>query len=304
MKHGRFFLAILTLTALAVCRPSHAAAPEVDPAGAEAAVRKTDAAWDAAASTAGVDGWMAFYGDDAIVRLPDGELTFGKELLRRSVSRLLAQPRLSIAWRPVKAEIARSGDLASLIGTYEVRMDDSHGIPASYRGRRLEIFRKQSDGTWKCTVDTWNLDEPVATPSAALSAAPSGASSASGSGRGATAGSGAPAEPQQSSSAAATKYGDMPTDYQAAIREYFLAHLKSPESVQYREIGTPVQGFTTAVTGAILMKETRQYGWSVKATINAKNSNERYVGFKTYTFLFHGGKIVDVRSPLPGDEMK
>jgi hypothetical protein len=38
-------------------------------------------------------------------------------------------------------------------------------------------------------------------------------------------------------------------------------------------------------------------------TINAKNSHDSYTGFKTYTFLFRGEKIVDARLPLPGDEM-
>jgi len=100
----------------------------------------------------------------------------------------------------------------------------------------------------------------------------------------------------------ATKYGDMPTDYEEAIRRYFLEHLRHPDTVQYREITKPQQGYTTAITGTFLMRETREYGWTVKATINAMNSNNSYVGFKTYTFLFRGEKIVDTRLPLPGDE--
>ena len=101
----------------------------------------------------------------------------------------------------------------------------------------------------------------------------------------------------------ATKYGDMPTDYEEAIRKYFLEHLKYPDSVQYQGITKPEQGYTTAITGGFLMREKREYGWTVKATINAKNSHDRYAGFKTYTFLFRDEKIVDARSPLPGDEM-
>jgi hypothetical protein len=102
---------------------------------------------------------------------------------------------------------------------------------------------------------------------------------------------------------AATKYGELPTDYQEAIRRYFLEHLKYPDSVQYQGITKPEQGYTTAVTGGFLMRETRQYGWTVKVTINAKNSRDSYAGSKTYTFLFRGEKIVDVLLPLPGDEM-
>jgi hypothetical protein len=100
-----------------------------------------------------------------------------------------------------------------------------------------------------------------------------------------------------------TKYGNIPTDYQQAIQKYFLEHMKYPDSVRYQEITKPEQGYTTTVTGGFFMREKRNYGWTIKATINAKNSRGSYVGFKTYTFLFRGEMIVDARLPLPGDEM-
>jgi Lipocalin-like domain len=99
------------------------------------------------------------------------------------------------------------------------------------------------------------------------------------------------------------KYGDMPIHYKEAIIKYFLEHLKYPDSLQYEVITKPEQGYTTAVTGAILMSEKREYGWTVTATVNAKNSHNSYVGFRTYTFLFRGEKIVDARLPLHGDEL-
>jgi hypothetical protein len=225
------------------------------------------------------------------------------------VARLLALPHLSVAWRPIEVEVPRSGDLAFLIGAYELRFDDSHGVPVSDRGRRLEIWRKQADGTWRCIVDTWNLDAPFAAPSAAPPASAQGASPTAAAATplaqteppppAAAPESGPPAPPR----GAATKYGDKPNNYEGAIRQYYLAHLKHPESVQYREITQPEQGYTTEITGSLLMRETREYGWTVKATINAKDSHDSYVGFKTYTFLFRGEKIVDARLPLPGDEM-
>jgi hypothetical protein len=109
--------------------------------------------------------------------------------------------------------------------------------------------------------------------------------------------------PPRPARAGATKYGDAPTVYKEAIRKYFLEHLRYPDTIQYRDITEPEQGYTTAISGTILMRETREYGWTVKATINAKNSNDTYVGFKTYTFLFRGEKIIDIRLPLPGDEI-
>src|SRR5271168_1220989 len=111
------FLALLAIASLFVCQPS-AAATSADLTGA-AAVRKTDAEWAAAASTASVDAWLAFYAADAIALLPNDQLASGQEPLRHSVSRLLAQSHFSVAWRPIKLEVARSGDLAFLIAAYE-----------------------------------------------------------------------------------------------------------------------------------------------------------------------------------------
>jgi ketosteroid isomerase-like protein len=283
-------------TALFVCRPNlWAAGPDL--AAAEAAVRKADADWAAAASNASVDQWMAFYAADAVVLLPQEPLASGEELVRHSVADLLALPHVSVAWHPVKAEMARSGNLAYLMGAYELRFGDSHGAPAMDRGRVLRIWRKQPDGMWKCLVDTWNSDELTAKPSReAPSPVPEVRSSNSAAANSGT----APLTPAE---ATAAKYGDEPSHYKEAIQQYFQEHLKDPDSVQYREITNPEQGYTAAITGTVFMRETRNYGWTVRATINAKNPHGRYSGFKSYTFLFRGEKIVHTQLPLPGDEM-
>jgi ketosteroid isomerase-like protein len=295
MKHGLpVFVASLTVASLFVCRPIFSA-PSGDLAAAEAALRKADADWAAAAGTAGVDAWMGFYGADAIVLLPNDRLASGREQVRDAVTHLLTLPRFSVGWHPIKVEIARSGDLAYLIGAYELRFGDSRGLPLSDRGRHLELWKKQTDGAWKCIVDTWISDGLPPLPQTASPPPELPGSEA----RAASSVTGPPMPAQVPDS----KYGDMPAHYEEAVRQYFQEHMKYPDSVQYQEITKPVQGYTTAVTG-ILMHETHNYGWTVKATINAKNSRGSYVGFKSYTFLFRGEKIVHTLVPLSEDEMK
>jgi hypothetical protein len=58
-------LACLVVTSLSVYRPSLAARSTADLAAAEAAVRKADAEWAAAARAVSVDAWMTFYAADA-----------------------------------------------------------------------------------------------------------------------------------------------------------------------------------------------------------------------------------------------
>jgi hypothetical protein len=96
----------------------------------------------------------------------------------------------------------------------------------------------------------------------------------------------------------------MPVNYREAIEAYFKRMLKDPDSIRYREVTRPEQGYATTVTGLFVAHESRQLGWTVRATIDAKNSNGGYVGFKTYVFLFRGEKLLSAKAPPPADEMK
>jgi len=190
--------------------------------------------------------------------------------------------------------------LSSSLLPYETGLEYRREV--TFDGVHLKLIaRSQETGEERRRTLVWTrVSDSV------LMTAPSAAPPVSAQGTSPTAGSAAPLVHTESPPPArevATKYGDMPIDYKEAIRRYFLEHLRYPDSVQYQGITKPEQGYTTAVAGAFLMREKREYGWSVKVTINAKNSRDSYAGFKTYTFLFRGEKIVDARLPLPGDEM-
>ncbi len=156
------FVGIVCAFAVYGCSP--AAAPDTRAAD-EAAVRKADADWVKAAQTKQVDAWVAFCADDAAVLPPNDKLANTKESIRKSVGELLGLPGLSIGWQPAKVEVAHSGDLAYAYGAYELSFTDQHGKPATDRGKNLEVWKKQPDGSWKCIVDTWNSDLPPAAPS-------------------------------------------------------------------------------------------------------------------------------------------
>jgi len=60
--------------------------------------------------------------------------------------------------------VAQSGELAYLSGTYELTLNDASGKPVKDRGKYVEVWKKQADGTWKATVDIWNSDLPAPAP--------------------------------------------------------------------------------------------------------------------------------------------
>jgi ketosteroid isomerase-like protein len=127
----------------------------------EAAVRQTDENWSKAAQSKKVDDWLAFYSDDAVLLPPNDKKASGKENNRQVIGDLLALPGLALSWQPATVEVAQSGDLAYTQGTYQLTTTDAKGKPATDRGKTLEIWKKQRDGTWKCVADMWSSDLPA-----------------------------------------------------------------------------------------------------------------------------------------------
>jgi ketosteroid isomerase-like protein len=143
---------------LAVVSTSSAA----DTQAAEQTLRDLDAQWSAAAGAKDVEKTVSFYSDDAIVMPPNAPADTTKETIRKGWQDLLATPGLVISWKATKVEVAKSGDLAFLSGTYNVTMNDSSGKPINEHGKYVEVWEKQADGKWKCGTDIWNSDVPSA----------------------------------------------------------------------------------------------------------------------------------------------
>ena len=143
--------------------------PEAPPdasAAAAAAVQKADADWSAAAQAHNADSWIAFYADSAVVLPPNAPMAATKEDIQKTITDLLALPGLSVSWQTDKAEASRSGDLAYTYGTYILTSNDASGKPSTDHGKYSEVWKKQADGSWKCIVDMWSSDLPVAAPPA------------------------------------------------------------------------------------------------------------------------------------------
>jgi len=130
----------------------------------EATIRRLDAAWVKAAASKDPDAWVAFYAGNATVLPPNAKTMTDKAAIRKSIADLLSLPNLRLSWEPTKVEVAKSGDLAYLYGAYSMTMTDQQGKPVTDFGKNVEIWKRQSDGSWRCIVDTWNSDLPSTPP--------------------------------------------------------------------------------------------------------------------------------------------
>ena len=128
----------------------------------EQALRDADAQWSAAAGAKDLDKTVSNYSNDAIVMPPNASAATTREAIRKVWQDLLASPGLIISWKATKVEVAKSGDIGFVSGTYEVTMNDVvTGKPVNDRGKYVEVWEKQADGKWKCGADIWNSDLPA-----------------------------------------------------------------------------------------------------------------------------------------------
>jgi ketosteroid isomerase-like protein len=126
----------------------------------EQALRDLDAQWSAAAGAKDLDKTVSFYSDDATVLPPNAPAATTKEAFRKVWQDGLASVT-SLTWKATRVEVAKSGDMAYVSGTYEATMNDASGKPMTERGKYLEVWEKQTDGKWKCGADAWNSDLPA-----------------------------------------------------------------------------------------------------------------------------------------------
>ena len=129
----------------------------------EAAIREADAQWSKAAAAGDLDGTVAYYTEDASVLAPNAPIASDRQSIRAAWASLLGSGA-SISWQATKVEVARSGDLAYIVGVYQLTMKDPKGNPAPDHGKFVEVWKKQADGKWKVVADIFNSDLPAPAP--------------------------------------------------------------------------------------------------------------------------------------------
>jgi ketosteroid isomerase-like protein len=123
---------------------------------AEAAIRRMDADFSAAASSGNVDGLMSTYDVDAVLMPPNQPAARGTAAIRQYWSGLLGLGKIQAT---VTADnVIQSGDLATEAGRYDLTITPSAGgAPIRDNGKYVLVWRKRQ-GQWKAVYDVFNSD--------------------------------------------------------------------------------------------------------------------------------------------------
>jgi ketosteroid isomerase-like protein len=120
---------------------------------------EADRAFARATAENGTEGWVSFF-DEAGTMFRDGEIVRGHDAIRTLMEPAFAIEGSSLAWEPSEADIAASGDLGYTIGRFESTFVGPDGQQGTRTGTYVTIWKKQSDGTWKVTVDIGSNNVP------------------------------------------------------------------------------------------------------------------------------------------------
>ena len=130
----------------------------MDHSSEAAVIMKADSAWDIMSGAKSAEGWLSFYSDDAIMMPPGEKVCTDKASREASIKNMFAIPGMSLRFQTTKAEVSKSGDLGYAVGVYQWSSKDQKGNDYHETGKYNEVWKKQSDGSWKCVSDIWNAD--------------------------------------------------------------------------------------------------------------------------------------------------
>jgi uncharacterized protein (TIGR02246 family) len=144
--------------------------PKDTRAADETTIRALDAQWAKSAAAKDLDATVGYYSDDASLLAPNSPIASDKQSIRESWNALLG-PDTSLTWQATKVDVAHSSDLAYVVGTYQLMTNDPKGSVAADRGKFVEVWKKQADGSWKTVTDIFNSDLPAQKPAPPAAAA-------------------------------------------------------------------------------------------------------------------------------------
>jgi ketosteroid isomerase-like protein len=152
---SEFFL--ITLVLLSSCKQ------KVDLEAEKAAIQKTAMEHAEATSkggTEGAEGYASYATSDALW-LPNQRPSIkGRDAIKKMVLPATELKDYQITWDHPHVVVAGSGDIAYSVGTYSGGGKDTDGNFIEAKGKLVNIWHKQTDGSWKVAVAIWNKNEP------------------------------------------------------------------------------------------------------------------------------------------------
>jgi uncharacterized protein (TIGR02246 family) len=128
----------------------------------EKAIRDSETQWVKDFNSKDMDKIVGHYADDGSVLMPNLAIMTGKDAIRAGLKDAIADPAFSIDLQTGKVEVSKGSDLAYSQGTYTYTgTDPKLKKKVLEKGKYVEVYKKQADGSWKVIEDMNNPDAPA-----------------------------------------------------------------------------------------------------------------------------------------------
>lgn len=118
-----------------------------------------DREFSAAVASGGSEAWASWFAEDgAMIQRGAGEIS-GRVAIKQRMTNL-DDPEVTLRWEPLRADIARSGDLGWTTGEYVSEGPGPDGELVRGQGRYVSIWRRDSEGAWRVVMDLGNPTGP------------------------------------------------------------------------------------------------------------------------------------------------
>jgi uncharacterized protein (TIGR02246 family) len=147
-------LAAAVLAAAALGAACSRPGPDLD--AERAALRAADRAWAAASEAKKAEESVAFLAEDAVMFPPGQPPLTGKAAIRQYIESSMKIPGFGIAWTTDHVEVAAGGGLGYAFGRSRYTIPGEDGSLQTIHAKGVTVWRKESDGRWRCVADIWN----------------------------------------------------------------------------------------------------------------------------------------------------
>lgn len=144
------------MSGLAVIASVSCVVPPVDLEPARRAIAQADRAWAAAAASRDLEASVSAMAEDGVMYPPDQPPVIGREAIRKYMASAFATPGFSVTWTTGEIRVAAGGDLAYSDARSRYTVADAAGTIRTIHAKGIAIWRRGSDGTWRCVADIWN----------------------------------------------------------------------------------------------------------------------------------------------------
>jgi len=134
----------------------------VNPATEEAAIRARSAELNRAVTAKDLNAIVAIHSPSAVVMMANSPTMSGAAAIRQGWQGMLAMPNLALNWQPSRITVARSGEVATEVGSYTMAFNTPQGR-VNDAGNYTTVWQKV-DGQWLIASDAVTSSLPLPAP--------------------------------------------------------------------------------------------------------------------------------------------